>query len=224
METTILKSLEAFNAKLNTPPPANEIKINRAAKNSQYLPISFVQMKLDELFYGQWETHIDYIQVIANEIVGHGRLILTHPITGKAITRAGAAAAMIQFKSKENGGTGFINDVNNKITNTLVKDFPHLYAEITKSAAKTLGKLFGRDLNREHVDHYFPESIVEMNLDEAKKRLQDYLDLNILPSPLHKRIQDMFEVITIEQAVAALNKCEEVEKKMLEKAEATDAA
>jgi hypothetical protein len=47
-----------------------------------------------------------------------------------------------------------LSDVDAKITNTLVKDYPHLKAECIKNAAKSFGKWFGRDLNRNDVDHY----------------------------------------------------------------------
>jgi hypothetical protein len=33
-------------------------------------------------------------------------------------------------------------------------DAPHLYADCIKSACKTLGPAFGRDLNRDFVDNY----------------------------------------------------------------------
>lgn len=142
-------SIEAFTKALNQPPPKNEILINKLANNSKYLPISFVQMKLDEMFFGLWETVNFEYQVVANEIVGRLELRVFHPVAKIWITRTGAAATMIQ---QQKGAA--ITDIGAKHKNTLVKDFPHLEAECLKNAAKKLGKMFGRDLNREHVDEH----------------------------------------------------------------------
>jgi hypothetical protein len=148
--------LEQFLLRLNAEPDQADIQVNRAANNSQYKPISFVQNDLDELFAGLWNFEIKSYQVIANEIVGTGLLEVFHPIARMWIKRSGAAAVMIQQKSEKNGGTGRISNIDDKIKNTLVKDFPHLESELIKSAAKKLGKVFGRDLNREHEGSYSP--------------------------------------------------------------------
>lgn len=208
MEKHIVTALEEFQRKLNEPPPQNEIQRNDAAGGSLYLPISYVQMTLDELYFGQWESYLDYIQVIANEVIGFGRLVVTHPVTGQKITRAGAAAVMIQMKSESNGGTGKISDVDNKIKNTLVKDFPHLKAEVEKSAAKTLGKRFGRDLNRKHVDTYNPYSIEEGSAEPIRNKLQDMIDNNVLPAALHTFVAAQLPTATFAQLVLMQEKAD----------------
>jgi hypothetical protein len=45
-------------------------------------------------------------------------------------------------------------DIGAKIKNTLGKDYSKLESMCLKKAAKTLGKRFGRDLNRKHEDEY----------------------------------------------------------------------
>lgn len=65
---SMVPKLEAFTQKLNERPAVEEIKINKAAKNSKYLPISFVRIKLDEMFAGIWNFTMIREQVIANEI------------------------------------------------------------------------------------------------------------------------------------------------------------
>lgn len=142
-------SLEGFVNALNQEPNPAEIKINEAAGNSKYIPISHIEMELDERFMGLWETENFRWSVIANEIVGAIDLRVYHPIARVWIKRTGAAAAMIQQKKDSD-----ITDISAKFKNTLVKDFPHLEAECIKSAAKKLGKMFGRDLNRKHDDAY----------------------------------------------------------------------
>lgn len=141
--------LEAFNKMLNEPPQPNEIEVNKFAGNSKYVPISHVQMLLDELFLGLWKTTDFKYSVIANEIVGSITLHYFHPLAKIWLTREGAAAVMIQ----QSAGADITN-IGAKIKNTLGKDHPHLMASCTMSAARTIGKAFGRDLNRKLEDNY----------------------------------------------------------------------
>lgn len=192
---TVFPQLEAFTKKLHEAPPQPELKKNKFANNALYLPISFIQTKLDEVYAGLWNWEFKGYSVIANEVVGHGVLEVFHPTAGVWIRRSGTAAAMIQMVSEKNGGSGDITNIRDKITNTLVKDFPHLEAECLKSAAKKLGPMFGRDLNREHTDTYQPiygdevEANVEMEfiidqlkaattLEELKQLWNDRPDLH----------------------------------------------
>jgi hypothetical protein len=164
-----LQQAEAFIKDfLAVPPEEQELKINKFVKNAKYLPISFVENKLDEMFLGAWEVTGFHYQVVANEIVGSLQLRVFHPVLQIWLSRTGAAAVQIQMKSKENGGDGDITNVRNKITNTLEKDFPHLKAECIKNAARSLGKAFGRDLNRNEFDNYEPLT-EQLAFEETKK-------------------------------------------------------
>jgi len=140
-----------FLVRLNKPVSEKEVKINAFAKNAKYIPISYIEMKLDKFFFGLWETVNFRHEVIVNELVGTIELRVKHPVTGEWLTRTGAAGVPIQMEK----GSG-VNDVQRKIHNTLVKDYPHLKAMCILNAAKSLGKLFGRDLNREFEDEYQP--------------------------------------------------------------------
>lgn len=143
--------LDFVNSMLNASPKESEVKINTQAGNSKYLPVSFVEMTLDEIFGGLWQTKNFTSQVVANEIIGTIELGVFHPVLKEWIWRTGAGAVMIQ-QSKGSQ----ITDIGAKIKNTLVKDFPHLKAECLKNAARSLGKVFGRDLNRSFEDQYTP--------------------------------------------------------------------
>lgn len=146
-----IKELQTFIKEINIEPETKGVKINAMANNSKYLPISFIEMTLDELFFGLWNTKNFNYQVVANEIVGSIDLEYFHPVGKTWITRTGVGAVMIQ----QNKGSE-LTDYNSKIKNTLVKDFPHLKAECLKNAAKGISKLFGRDLNRKEEDEYTP--------------------------------------------------------------------
>jgi hypothetical protein len=170
-----LQQAEAFVKNfLAVPPPEEELKVNKLAKNAKYLPVSFVENKLDELFFGAWEVTDFHCQVVANEITGWLQLRVFHPVLQIWLSRTGSAAVQIQMKSKENGGDGDITNVRNKITNTLEKDFPHLKAECIRNAAKSLGKAFGRDLNRKETDDYEPFT-EQIAFEETRKELQHKL-------------------------------------------------
>lgn len=168
--------LEEFLKRLHAAPEQDEIKINKQANNSAYLPISFIQNKLDEHFAGLWQTKNFKTQVIANEITGSIDLEVFHPVAKTWITRTGVGAVMIQMRSKKNGGSGDITNIRDKYSNTLVKDYPHLYAECVKSAAKTLGLSFGRDLNREFVDKYNPIYSQEVQIGQIREGLETSLE------------------------------------------------
>lgn len=146
-----LVSIEKFQSKLNSQPDTNNIKINKYGGNSKYLPISFHEMTLDEMFFGHWHTENFQYQVVANELIGSIEVVFLHPVSGYWLRRTGAAAVPIQM----NKGSKVL-DVENKIINTLVKDFPHLKSSCISNAARSIGKLFGRDLNREFNDTYQP--------------------------------------------------------------------
>lgn len=145
-----------FTALLNRPPLKSEIAINAQAKNSEYIPIGIVQNKLDEMFQGLWKTENFTSQIYQNEIIGSLELHVFHPVNQCWITRIGSASVMIQ-ENKE---------TKEKIKNTLVKDYPHLLSECLKSASKTLGASFGRNLNKVVVDEYQSIPTVGVEFDE----------------------------------------------------------
>lgn len=140
-----------FQRRLNAEPDPREFEKTPDGK-ARTLPISFVDMTLDELFLGQWEMSEPQYTQIFNEIVGTAVLTVWHPITNRPIKRIGWASVVItQDKDAQ------IQDFNmTKKKNALDLTFPKLGAEIRKSAAQTLGKIFGRDINRKAVDVFKP--------------------------------------------------------------------
>lgn len=170
VDSAFKKSLLEFNEALAGNPAEAElkehpsIKVEKTLENGQkvkeaykFLPIEYVESKLNHYFNGLWQT-IDFkYQVIVNEIVGHLELCVYHPEAGIWIRRVGTGAVMIQQKAKyEDDGQGGrrkveqdFMDINRKIANTLVKDMGHLKSECIKNAAKSLGAAFGANLGRD---------------------------------------------------------------------------
>lgn len=185
---------------LHKNPPSNEIQTNTFANNSKYVPISFLEMNLDELFFGAWETQNFQYLVIANEIVGSLELRYFHPTLKIWVTRVGAGAVQIQMVSVKKGGSGDITNIKDKITNTLTKDFPHLKAECFRNACQSIGKLFGRDLNREHADQYQPILKKQVpSISEEQQKLFDSTMFNIAdftnPNELYDKFPNMLNKV-----------------------------
>ncbi len=153
--------LEKFQTRLNTAPNPKKLAKTPDGKADD-LPISYVEMTLDELYFGLWETVNFKSQLITNEVVGSLELRVFHPITQQWISRTGTASIQIMVDRVPDGVTGqeknrWALDPSNKKSNALDMAYPKLKAECTKNAAKSLGKIFGRDLNRkEKVATYEP--------------------------------------------------------------------
>ncbi len=157
IDKDILNNSQIFQKNfLHKEPLSKEVQKNKQANDSEYLPISFLEMTLDEIFFGLWQTKNFKTEGIANEIVGSLELHYFHPVAKTWLCRVGAGAVQVQMKSLEKGGDGDITNIRNKITNTLTKDYPHLKADCFRNACLSIGKTFGRDLNRKFDDQYSP--------------------------------------------------------------------
>ena len=178
MDNAVRTMAQNFQRLLHTQPKPEEVQSNVHANNAKYLPISFLEMTLDELFFGLWQTERYNTKVIANEIVGEIELKYFHPTHKLWLTRVGAGAVQIQMLSEKKGGSGDITDIGQKIKNTLTKDYPHLKAECFRNACLSIGKAFGRDLNRDFEDQYKPIIKPEINEDiqEAMDKILVGLD------------------------------------------------
>lgn len=162
--------LQDFTRRLNVEPDPREFGETADGK-AKTLPISFVEMTLDELFGGQWELSDVSTTQIFNEVVGTGILTVWHPVTGRPLKRAGFAAVVIT----QDSGAALADFNMTKKKNALDLTFPKLKAEILKNAAQSLGKVFGRDINRKAKDVFRPTArpITDEELVAAIKRVED---------------------------------------------------
>lgn len=161
-------ALIAFTLRLNQPPKGEHV-LKHPVSKTDYLPISHIQTTLDEIFPGQWWEENFRTQVIGNEIAGSIELVVVNPVTGREIRHVGAAAVLIRQASGAK-----VTDIDAKIKNALEGDFPHLKSDCLKNAAKMLGKVFGRDLNRKYDDTYSPGAAMSFNdLDEWQGQINE---------------------------------------------------
>jgi hypothetical protein len=171
--------LQEFVKRLNAEPDKKELDETPDGK-AKTLPISYIEMTLDEIFLGQWSTENFKWSAIANEVQGSIDLVVINPITGGVIRRTGAASIVITVDSlsdedkkrmsKQDRNLFALNPENKK-PNALDLGFPKLKAECTKNAAQSLGKIFGRDINRKKSD-VFQEQYKTLS-EEAFKNLVD---------------------------------------------------
>lgn len=173
-----LMRIQEFTRKLNIDPDPKECDTTPDGK-AKTLPISFVEMTLDELFLGQWGTRNFTSKAILNEVIGELELFVIHPVTGREIARAGAASIIIQVDKRPDGLSGkeanqWALDPSNKKSNALDLGYPKLKAECVKNAAQSLGKIFGRDLNRKKNDSY--KTPMKPITDNAFKALIDRVE------------------------------------------------
>lgn len=159
-EQAFFARLQKFMSIANGEVEADKLQEHPIVKDCKYLPISFMEMALDELFFGLWNTGDFKWQIVTNEIVASIQLSVFHPVSKIWITRTGAAAIQIMVdsipeteskKMSRQEKNAWAVDVNNKKPGALTNGgFAKLKAECFKNACVGLGKYFGRDVNREH--------------------------------------------------------------------------
>ena len=93
-----LIDLQKFQKLVQADPKADEIRVNQHAGNVRYLPISFLQMSMDEIFFGLWEETAFEWRREGNELVGVLTVRFFHPVAQVWLTRIGVAATMIRLQ------------------------------------------------------------------------------------------------------------------------------
>jgi hypothetical protein len=157
-----MDALQKFQGRLNSEPAMEGVELTPDRKAST-LVISHIEMTLDELFFGQWTTEKFQWSHIANEVQASLELVVTHPVSGQQIRRIGTASVVIMvdrvpddIKDDPILRNRWALSADNKKPNALDMAFPKLKSECLKNASQSLGKVFGRDLNRKNKDVYRP--------------------------------------------------------------------
>jgi hypothetical protein len=205
-----LDALQKFQARLNSLP--DDIGVESTPdKKAKTLVISHVEMTLDEIFFGHWRTENFKWSAIANEVQGSLELVCLHPVTGFEMRRTGAASIVItvdkvpdEIKEDPIARNRWALTPDNKKPNALDLAFPKLKTECLKNAALSLGKLFGRDLNRRNTDNYKPFKLkVADNMNQLPPTTFDKLRLSIESNAdefeVREAVDALAEVMSIEQ-------------------------
>jgi hypothetical protein len=170
-----LEALQKFQQMLNAEPDEAGIE-STPDKKARTLVISHVETTLDELFFGHWRTENFKWSVLANEVQASIELVVIHPISGYELKRTGAASVIIMVDKVPDNVTGsdrnrWALNPDNKKANAMDLAFGKLKAECLKNAALSLGKVFGRDLNRKNADVYKPFKL-KGSLNSSNKDVQ----------------------------------------------------
>lgn len=137
----------------------------------KFIPISITEGKLDEIFGGAWSWEFDREGFGKSYAFGKGTLTYLHPVTNQWIHRSGTAAI--------------------PLTKEMRMDFPLLESMTILSAARKIGPVFGRNLNRDREgdlisavgldkdpdhDAELEAAIKEMTAIPTKEEAEKYLD------------------------------------------------
>lgn len=161
-----LKNQRQFQEILDRQPEAKYVIPHKILKGVKTLKIGYVEALLDTFFPG-WSFKPVARGQVANSVYYEGLLVVTSPVTGRKIKRSGIGAVPIEVSSR---GKSPI-DWENINAMAIAKNFPASRSFALKSAAKSLGKLFGRDLNRNgdtpNYDIYSIKSVSKLVSGEA---------------------------------------------------------
>lgn len=117
------------------------IKLNPYADNTPYLPIRVVEMLLDRMYFGLWKTHSLKQWRELNSICATITLEVFHPIQEIWISRSGSGAVPVQLQKDAE-----VHEFEKINKMALQKNVPSAKSFAMTNAARSLGRIFGRDL------------------------------------------------------------------------------
>lgn len=134
---------DQFNLILNQQPEESWILTNKYAGNSKYIPIGIKETLLQRIFK-EYKVEILREGTMFNAVYVTIRLHYLHPITGLWSYHDGTGADQVQTKAGSSP-----SDLQNISNNAVAMSLPKAVSFAISDATDHLGKLFGRDLNRD---------------------------------------------------------------------------
>jgi len=187
-QVTVNEKYRGINVLLNQPPPPIWVKKNQFAGNSEYLPIDKIEYLLTSI-YGDWFVKINHVQMIGNSIEvtltlyvrpiidelqdeinkADGELeieLLKIKYSRKRedwyLCQDGTGAAAIQVEAGQKA-----SDFEKIKSYGIAIAAPKAESVALGDAADKLGRLFGKDLNRNNLVGY--EKLTDMSKFEGAK-------------------------------------------------------
>jgi hypothetical protein len=127
--------IDNFQKKLSEPP---DPKIVKTMQGFKYIPVEIIEAKLDKYYSGLWKTENLKYSIEINSVAVSLDLHVFHPVAKNWIVRTGIASVPVQLDRE----TKVIKQT------ALQKNLPAAKAIAFKNAAQSLGRSFGRNLNR----------------------------------------------------------------------------
>ena len=140
----------ALNVLLNEPPSDTWIAEHPYAKGVRFIPIARLEWLMTRVFI-KWHIEVREVSLIANSIGVTVRVHYLNPTNGEWQWMDGVGAVAMQV-DKEAGATDFSRIKSNAVQIGL----PAAKSYAFKDAVETIGKLFGKDLNRRDLIDYRP--------------------------------------------------------------------
>lgn len=129
-------------ALISQEPDPNHIKKNKFAGGSKYIPISQLEALLDSIFGPMnWKVSEPKYQILGGSTKKEGQAYMVCTLVLSVINTQFGSPVWVD---RGGSSSGFIEH------NTMTTVAPKMKAEAFKNAVKSLGKIFGRDLNRDH--------------------------------------------------------------------------
>lgn len=157
-----LENLQKF---LNEPADEKQVK---KLNGVNYLPIGYVESKLDSIYSGLWSIENIHTTIMLNSILVELELKVYNFIIGQWITRAGVGAVPVQLQKDKKVITP--EDIQ---TFAIQKGAPAAKAFALKNAAQSLGVIFGRNINRTGDYEYLPLSEAVAEYEEQNSAITD---------------------------------------------------
>lgn len=127
-----------------------------------YQPVSHLRNLLDEIYSGEWSWDLDRETIGKGEAIAKGTLSFRHPGTGERVHRSGTAAL--------------------PLSKGLRLDYPKLSSSSFTNACKSIGKIFGRDLNKDKDDIpvvvVVKEDAPDEQFEAVKKTMLEIIELH----------------------------------------------
>lgn len=159
---------------LNQEPDPKWIKDHPTAAGVKYIPIGIIEWLLTYIFI-IWRVEILRENLLGNSICVTIRLFYRDPVTGEERWTDGIGAAPLQTDK----GAGAIDF--NKLKNASVQiAAPMAKTYAIKDAAETLGKLFGKDMNRKEemgYDQFLGRFEKNDELTQIKNQIKETLEV-----------------------------------------------
>ena len=150
----VLKALNDFVELMALMPKDKDILRNPVSE-TDYIPIDIIVNLFDRLVLGQYSI-LNFKWTVGKEkICGTVELEYYHPITGNKLTKTGAAAIQIPYK------TMVVGQDKPPVTFTMELGLPAVLSLCTVSAIRKVGTALGRSLNRDVLDMALQEQIME---------------------------------------------------------------
>lgn len=171
---------------LNVNPPKDWVKTNKYANDSKYMPIGRIESLLDSIFQ-DWQVEIKSVSQLAQSICAIVRLHYKDPITNEWRYHDGVGATPLKT---DKGFTAA--DLAHIKSDAVQTGAPSAISYAIKDAAKHLGNLFGKSLNRE--DGGEVVSIYEERANKAEKEIS-HMQLILAQSITRETKRNLVDVL-----------------------------